>query len=186
MGKCAHHRRGRTRSTRLQSNLYIYTQQSGYQRQQTRGAKSNFKTPNSGQRKVWYRTLTIHSTPVSHSVSHNNCHTNSPPKKAIHTKVQRMGDTRSKTRRRTTKPERIMHLSRHNRSRGGLVRLLQLPTAGHLGKQKCKHKQWRGEWRGVLSRRNGGDKKEEGKKRNRGIEPMDALFGLQSRIGDKS
>ena len=47
-----------------------------------------------------------------------------------------MSDARSKARGRTTKPERIIHLSRGRHSPGkGLLRLLQLSTAGHLVEQ---------------------------------------------------
>ena len=47
-----------------------------------------------------------------------------------------MSDARSKARGRTTKPERIIHLSRGCHSPGqGLLRLLQLSTAGHLVEQ---------------------------------------------------
>lgn len=47
-----------------------------------------------------------------------------------------MSDARSKARGRTTKPERIIHLSRSRHSPGkGLLRLLQLSTAGHLVEQ---------------------------------------------------
>lgn len=69
-----------------------------------------------------------------------------------------MSDARSKARGRTTKPERIIHLSRGRHSPGkGLLRLLQLSTAGHLVEQDVsapvEGEGEGGEWRGCVYKR---------------------------------